>query len=205
MLTFVDYSLAILVGFLAGIFAIPIALNLGSGNFLGEFWFLAILPLIVPLGIFLGVWVSQLLSRWIPIFSQFGKFAAVGVANTAIDAGVLNLINLYTGVSEGLALGQFNLAGFSLAVINGYAWNKYWVFKNGQSSILNDFPKFIFVSVLGFLINSGVLIFFTTYVPSFGISEQLVLNAAKVLATAASLIWNFAGYKFLVFKTPQVV
>jgi putative flippase GtrA len=57
------------------------------------------------------------------------------------------------------------------------------------------------VSIIGALINSGIVFAISTFVdPMFGLSQAVWVNAAKVVATGISLIWNFLGYKFIVFK-----
>ena len=48
---------------------------------------------------------------------------------------------------------------------------------------------------------SSVVFGVTTFIPPFfGLSPELWANLAKVAATGFSLIWNFIGYKFIVFK-----
>jgi hypothetical protein len=49
------------------------------------------------------------------------------------------------------------------------------------------------------LINSLVLYFATTHGAVTGNSGDN-LNIGKLAATAASLVWNFIGYKIFVFK-----
>jgi len=36
--------------------------------------------------------------------------------------------------------------------------------------------------------------------PRFGIGEKGWANIAAIVATAVSILWNFVGYKFIVFK-----
>jgi putative flippase GtrA len=65
-----------------------------------------------------------------------------------------------------------------------------------------EFVGFVIVSIIGAGINSliltGLVAYFGHALPS--ISDKLFKNIAKIAATAVSLIWNFIGYKFLVFK-----
>lgn len=192
----IDYYIATLVGFLTGVFVIPTLVNLG----LRSWPVLMLLPLAAALLFALGVWLSNFLSRWLGFMAQLGKFAAVGFLNTAIDFGVLNLLSAATGVTSGFIIGGVNTPGFIVAVINSYFWNKFWVFR-GREGTLRDFPKFMAVSIGGLLLNSGVVILATTYVPasaSFG--EAAWLNFAKFFATVLVFVWNFLGYKFLVFR-----
>lgn len=64
-----------------------------------------------------------------------------------------------------------------------------------------QFMTFVFISLIGVFINSGIVVAITTYVdPVFGINQDLWANLAKVVATGITLIWNFSGYKIFVFK-----
>ncbi|MBI5147641.1 MAG: GtrA family protein [Parcubacteria group bacterium] len=135
------------------------------------------------------------------IIGQLMKFGVVGVANTLVDFGVLNLLTYLTGIYSGAGVFFFNLVSFSAAVTNSYFWNRYWTFKAGGEAAGVQFLEFIVVSVIGALINSGILFALTTFmVPPAGLSSPIWLNVAKLSATAVSMAWNFVGYKFIVFK-----
>lgn len=71
-----------------------------------------------------------------------------------------------------------------------------------QASTRAEFIGFVIVSVIGAGINSliltGLVAYFGHALPS--ISDKLFKNIAKMAATVASLIWNFIGYKFFVFR-----
>jgi len=65
----------------------------------------------------------------------------------------------------------------------------------------SQFITFVVVSIIGLLINSGlVVVLSTALVNVAGLPTDLVKNVAKALATGVSLIWNFLGYKLIVFK-----
>lgn len=193
-----DYFLSALIGLLVAIFAIPTLFNLGVRQFSVFFTLIFVLPILW----FLGVWLGGYLSRWFSFFSQFGKFAAAGFLSASIDFGILNILSILSGVKAGFILGGVNIPGFSVAVLNGYLWNKLWVFKDrDEENIFHDFPKFLAVTVTGLFLNSGIIILLTTYFsPVFGFTEEAWLNLSKVAATAVVMVWNFAGYKFVVFK-----
>ena len=130
--------------------------------------------------------------------------------SAAIDFAVLNYVSYLTGITAGIVIGWVNVPGFLFAVINGYFWNKLWVFKLTTSdvdsnlstsdvNIFADFPKFFAVTIGGLIINSVLIIVLTSYI-SLPIKPTLWLNIAKFLANAAVLLWNFTGFKFIVFK-----
>jgi len=136
---------------------------------------------------------------------QFSKFVAIGLLNTAIDFGVLNLLMWLADIYKGKWLFLFNAASFTIALINSYLWNKLWTFKDKSTKdVPVEFSRFLMISIIGAIINSSIIYFITTYItPYYGLSEQIWANLAKVLATGFSLIWNFLGYKFIVFNTKK--
>lgn len=199
-----DYLIAGLIGFLSGTFFIPAFLNIGFREYA---YLLLALPWVCAPLFAGGLWLAQYLARWVPFLTQFGKFVVVGFLNTAIDFGTLNAISVFTGFTSGFIIGGVNVPGFTLAVCNAYLWNKFWVFSsaNRTGGIFHDLPKFLVVSGSGLLVNSGIVIFLTTFVSVSFVSPALWLNIAKVMATVFSLVWNFVGYKFIVFRAASPV
>jgi len=136
---------------------------------------------------------------------QFSKFVVIGLINTAIDFGVFNLLIWQTGISKGKWIILLNIIAFTIAVINSYFWNKYWTFRAKEADesgeVAKEFSQFIMVTLIGLAINSSIVFVVTTLIqPFFGLSSELWANLAKAAATGFSLIWNFVGYKFFVFK-----
>ena len=199
MITKKDYAIVALVGFFTGVFAVPTLVNLDIRSYM----VLIALPAVAAALFVVGLAAGKILSRIAPFFSQFSKFAAVGFLNTAIDFGVLNILSIATGVTEGFKIGGVNVPGFIVAVFNGYFWNQLWVFqaRNKSEGLFHDFPKFLAITVGGLLINSGIVVLITTYVAPFdGVTKEMWLNLAKFAATAISMVWNFLGYKLIVFR-----
>jgi putative flippase GtrA len=196
-----DYLLAALAGFLSGICLIPTLLNIGYSNQT----ILYVLPFLMAVAWAVGLWIGQELTAKIPIMLQLAKFAEIGVLNTAINFGVLNLASLMTGVTAGLLVGGYNVPGTLVAATNSYFWNKLWVFKKiDNKGLFNDVPKFALVTIVGMVVNSLVIIVFTSYLkPMFGLAGGQWLNIGKVLATLLGVLIDFLGYKFIVFRTKE--
>lgn len=134
---------------------------------------------------------------------EINKFVLVGLMNTGIDFGVLNLLMWATGIDKGRWLILLNMISFGTAVVNSYFWNKFWTFKAKDSSRVSwEFSQFLIVSIIGLIINTSIVYLLATFTsPMFGLSQRIWTNLAKVTATALSLVWNFLGYKFIVFKS----
>ncbi|MBU2472505.1 GtrA family protein [Patescibacteria group bacterium] len=134
--------------------------------------------------------------------SQFSKFVVIGFVNTGIDFSILNLLMWLFKIYSGKWLILLNMISFTIAVVNSYFWNKFWVFKDKEESETGKkFSQFILITLIGMAINSSIVFGIATYIPPFfGLSKELWANLAKAAATGVSLIWNFTGYKFIVFK-----
>lgn len=145
--------------------------------------------------------LSSIFQRF-PVVKQLMKFAVVGAINTGVDFLVLNLEMALTGITSGTLMLPQNSISFAVATTNSYLLNKRWTFEDSNSQKEGSkFSQFLGVSLIGVIINSSVVYAITTFVsPIMNISPQLWANVAKLLATGVSLIWNFLGYKFIVFK-----
>lgn len=198
-----DYLIGAIVGVFTGVLALFIFSFLKiSFKFQMPFFLLGF-----PVLWAVGVWLGGFLGKWpttpegvgkFPFFNQFGKFVAVGFLNTSIDFSILNLISSVTGITAGLVVGWVNVPGFLVATLNGYLWNKLWVF-SARGKVFSDFPKFLAVTTTGLFINSFLIVVFTTFL-NFGISSNIWLNISKVAATSLTLVWNFTGYKYIAFS-----
>lgn len=191
-----DLLFSLAAAFLIALFLLPTLINTQLYNKL------PISPILLfgslPFVIVGGMFVAAFLSQWIAVLWQLAKFALVGVLNTAIDFGILNLLIAMTGATSGIGIIFVNATSFSTALVNSYFWNKEWVFGQGKKS---SFLVFWVVTMIGLSINTGTVYILTTFVsPILVDSPTLWANFAKVLATVLSLVWNYSGYKLIVFK-----
>jgi putative flippase GtrA len=198
-----DYFLAAFIGVSFGFFSIPILKNidlpfltLNVGLYAALIVFFAVFALI-------AIWIASLIGRKIPVIFQFAKFAAVGAFNSFFDWGIMNLLIAFSGITGGIGYAVFKGISFLFATIGSYFWNKYWTFEKKTESSGKETGSFILVSVIGLLINialaSSVVYLFSTP-DATQVDLKRLANIGAVSATVASLIWNFLGYKFIVFK-----
>lgn len=137
-----------------------------------------------------------------PIVAQFFRFVVIGVINTGIDFGIVNLLMFATNIYAGGYTILYKVISFIVANTNSFFWNRYWTFKvkNNQGTEF-QYLQFFVVSGIGLGINTGIFYLVNTSIgPMFGITRALWANLSLVAATGFSLIWNFIGYKFIVFK-----
>ena len=193
-----DFIIALVVGEIVAWLIWPVWLNVGFG-----YWNLRwVLLIVLPIISLIALWLASLIGRFVPVIWQFAKFGLIGVLNTLLDFGILNLLSYLTKVYSGPTLVLLNVFAFLAANVNSYFWNKSWTFSGRAKNAASEFGKFLLVSIIGFAINSLILWFLTTLMhPLGGLSPQLWENAAKIVATVVYTIWNFIGYKLLVFKS----
>jgi len=134
---------------------------------------------------------------------QFIKFSSIGVLNTAVDLGVLNLLIVLFGTgAHGEYYAAFKALSFLVAVINSYFFNKYWVFRQSEGGHAKEPLLFFGVSVVGLFLNVGVSFFvFSIVTAMYELSPSLVVNIGAIAGTGVVFLWNFIGYKFIVFTS----
>ncbi len=88
-----------------------------------------------------------------------------------------------------------------LAAVEVAVWNYFSLGRPfaGANTLKATLTAFIIVSIVGAIINSGLIALITDYW-RFTANPDLNKNLAKVIATVFSLMWNFVGYKVIVFK-----
>ncbi|MDP3014962.1 MAG: GtrA family protein [bacterium] len=201
MITKKDYLLISIIGFLFGLLLLPILSNINIPFFTVNLKSAFLIVIVFTVFANLALWLVSLLSRFIPVLLQIAKFAAVGGLNTLLDLGVLNVLILISGIAAGYWYPVFKGISFVIANINSYFWNKHWTFGVSDSANIKEFSQFLTVSIIGFGINISAA---SLMVNIIGAPENISLerwaNIGALSATMISLIWNFIGYKFFVFK-----
>jgi|SRR5579864_1863913 len=132
------------------------------------------------------------------------RFVIVGIINTFVDLGVLNLLIQATHTGEkGLHFMLIKTTSFMVAVMNSYYLNRSWTFRatGRQKSLVRSGSQFLIVSLIGAVVNVGTASYVATFVPPIAGLEKLWPSAAALVGTAGSFIWNFIGYKYIVFTS----
>ena len=161
----------------------------------------------------LWIWLSQLPllgPAWCRLVKspkelvRFCKFGIVGAVGAAVDFVVLNIMKLlFEGIGFGVGwfavvepdviqLAAANTISFSAAVLSNFTWNRLWTFPESRERPLgSQLVQFSIVNVLGWAINTGLLLVMDQYVFQNFVSERLSYNLAKAFAIGVVLFWNF--------------
>ena len=115
----------------------------------------------------------------------------VGVIATVIDFGVMNL--LHYGLHLDILIA--NTAGFIISLVFNYAASMKFVFEHRDGmSRTREFTIFLILSVIGLLLNDGIVLILNKGV-------ALEANIAKIAATALVMIYNFVTRKIFLDGT----
>ena len=120
-------------------------------------------------------------------YEKFIKFAIVGFGNLFIS-----LITYYILVFFSINYQIANIGGFITGSLNGYIWNRIWVFKNSKKN-LSSIVKFYF-SYLSTWLLSAILLYI--WIEIFNISDKIAPIINVVITTPINYFMN----KYWVFK-----
>jgi putative flippase GtrA len=200
-----DIVLALIVGFLTGALAIPVVINLGLGTMIRVP--LLFLPVIFATLFGVALLAASMVASRAPSLFEFSKFAVVGVLNSGVDFGILNLLMLITGLSSGGGFLAFKSISVTLGVLNSYLWNKYWTFNTSNSTdARREFVAFMVVTLIAVGLNvAGADVIVNVIGAPHGFSTKLWANIGACSGAGLTLFTNFFGYKFFVFKKAPIV
>lgn len=190
----IDIIIALVIGELTALYFVFLFKDINS-----SVW---ILPIVFPILSVVCLWFAYLIGRKYLFIFQGAKFLLMGTLATLIDLGILNIFILFSGISAGLFFSIFKGVSFIIATCSKYLGDKLWAFeKKEMAGIKKEFGKFFLVTLGGLIINVTVASLMVNLVePQFGLSETIWANIGAIIAAFATVIWNFLGYKFLVFK-----
>lgn len=190
----IDFVIAVVVGEIAAWYFVWLFKNLT-----GLVWSL---PVIFPVLSGVCLWLAHLIGKRFLFIFQGAKFLLIGTLGALIDLGVLNILIWISGISSGLLFPVFKGISFVVANCSKYFGHKFWVFeKKGMIGAKKEFGKFFLVSLGALIINVAAASLIVNLIkPQFGLSETIWANIGGIIAALATIIWNFLGYKFLVFK-----
>lgn len=137
----------------------------------------------------------ELIKKHAKKHAQKIRFAIVGGANTALDFALF-LLAYNLGVDKILS----NYISTSIAFIFSFFVNKSFTFKNKGGNVKKQFAAFIIVSVIALWVIQPLIIAGITAITS---TNNATLIFAKLIATIASLIWNYVMYSRFVFKNKE--
>lgn len=144
---------------------------------------------------------------------QVSLFCLVGVANTLVDFVIFNLLSR---APERFSRIKANIVSTTVAMTFSFTANLVFVFTPHHDLLVTRTTRFLLVTLTSLYILQNVVIYLASSVVTTPLRamhavairfrclrkmkrETIERNIAKLLATAASLVWNFLWYKFYVY------
>lgn len=203
-----DTAYGLVVGELIALLFIPVFKNLSAYSILAQkglptFIVVLVMWLIfVPAGLVAGLSILHRITFLKSLTHPLGKYAVTGLFNTVLNMSIFNFFILMTGIAKGLPVILFAIISFCIVVTNSFFWNKWWVFRSSRAAgRQKKYLKFFAVSTVVALFNISLMHIMINIIGSpEGITLAEWANIAVLITIPISVIGNFAGYKFFVFK-----
>ncbi|MEK7658582.1 MAG: GtrA family protein [Patescibacteria group bacterium] len=146
--------------------------------------------------------LANLIGKKILFIFQAAKFFLVGVFATIVDLKIFQVLIWF--FSFFLFKDQLIAKGISflIATYAKYWGNKHWVFeKPEKENQRKEIIKFFVITLVGLAIDVGSFYYFTKIMgPQFATPVNIWTELSVIFAALTSSLWNFLGYKFIVFK-----
>ena len=127
---------------------------------------------------------------------QKARFGLVGSMSTAIDFGLLFFFR-----SFGLPSVGANVISTTTAFLFSFTANKKYTFKTQGTNVKRELILFTIVTLFGlWVIQSIVIWLLEPWIEALGMTSNMCLLTAKLIATGVTLIWNYYLYSRVVFK-----
>lgn len=123
------------------------------------------------------------------------RFGAVGLLNTGIDFALLFVLS-----SLGLSNIIANTVSTGIAFSFSFVAHRSYTFKQKTKITGKQIALFIAVTLAGLWgVQNLVMLATLGAIDHYGLSSHYDLLISKVIATAASLVWNYVLYSNVVF------
>jgi len=202
-----DFWSALVIGASIAVLSIPILQNIFRNSdffFLGQsltifiliFWLVTVSIIAVS-----GIYIAKVIGRKKPVAFQVVKYGLIGWLNLFLYAGIFNFLSWTSGVTGGVIADLFLLVAFLATTVNGFFWNKFWTFNSDNGEKQKEYINFFLVTSITSTLR--ILLFHlivNTIGAPVGISGEVWANIAIFGLVPVSLIGNFLGYRFFVFK-----
>lgn len=119
----------------------------------------------------------------------------VGGAATLLDFGLINLF-----VSCGVGVLLSNIVSTGISMVFSFAANKKFTFSSASKNYIREIILFFIFTIFGLWVIQNLIIKGLLVILPNGWTEFIRLNGAKVIATLASMTWNYLTYSRFVFR-----
>lgn len=161
-----------------------------------------ILWVILPFISLFCLWLAYYVGKKLLFVFQAVKHLLVGAFATVVDLKLFEFLvwvfNLLLFVNPLVIKG----ISFIISTLLKYLGNKYWAFgKHERDNLKEEMIQFFYITLIGLVIDIGIFYYLTKIIgPQFELSAIFWVKLSVIFAAISAAIFNFLGYKFLVFK-----
>lgn len=187
-----------ILGFLVGDFLREWGIHIG-------FYWILVIWLVLPVVSLACLGVAYWAGKKLLFVFQGAKFLLVGAVATVIDLKIFEFLVWIFPIYI-LAKGISFIISTSLK----YWGNKHWAFqrhesfdtiRDKQENIYKEVIQFFTITLVGLIIDVGFFYYFTNIMgPQFQIPNVVWTKFSVIFSAVVAAVWNFLGYKHLVFK-----
>ncbi|MEK7540909.1 MAG: GtrA family protein [Patescibacteria group bacterium] len=162
-----------------------------------------LLYFVLPVFSLACLWLAYLIGKKLLFVFQAAKYILVGIFVTIIDLKLFEFLVWIFSLSLAPISPIISKAtSFLISTYIKYWGNKHWTFeKTEKEGIGQEVFQFIIVTVIGLGIDVGAFFYFIKIMgPQLGAPEDVWIKLSVIFAALVAAIWNFLGYKFMVFK-----
>jgi putative flippase GtrA len=120
-------------------------------------------------------------------WAQLARFAVVGASGY-----VVNLAIYWAALHAGLDFRAAATLAFAVALINNFAWNRLWTFRDSRGAIGGQAARFVTVSTAAFLVSLALL---SALVRDLGapklLAQAVAIVAVMPVSFLANKLWSF--------------
>jgi putative flippase GtrA len=124
------------------------------------------------------------------------RYAVVGGSNTALDFGILFILHVL-----GLPILAANIISTTTAFCFSFIANKKFTFKTTGSNVKKELILFVTFTLIGLWGLQSIIIWaIHPFIASFHLGNNIEVLVLKLIASVATLVWNYLLYSRVVFK-----
>lgn len=184
-----------IIGFLLGDFLREWGIGIGL------YWTIVIWFALPFIALFC-LWVAYLIGKKVLFVFQGAKFLLVGAVATILDLKFFELLVWIISFIFPVGWVYSKSISFLVSTALKYWGNKYWAFcQHEKEDWHKELLHFFFITLMGLIIDVVAFYYFTKALgPQLDLSIAIWTKVSVILAAIVASIWNFLGYKLLVFK-----
>jgi len=130
------------------------------------------------------------------------RVAYVGATSAAIDFAVFNALLLPLDRDRNLEVVAANTVAFGCAMVVNYTLNARFSF--GAAMTRRSAIAYVLFCGVSLALYNANLLWLRAFVgAAIETDGAVLLNASKVLAMGLLVLWNYLGYRHVVFPTPR--